>query len=268
MSHSANKKTFSWQLGIFPLLELALFILALNANSYLLSFVFIVFGGVLLSFSIHIFFHECVHFRAKYSQAVNLIYTLFLGLPFDGYRVHHYNHHSHANSLEDFSSTWYRDDNNKKMPFSACRYSFGWLRQLSSAIGEESPFNQELGDVTQIKARIGLQKITLYVFCIALIFIWFKAFVLYIALVYLGWFFSALHNYGQHPPIIEERICTYANKAYNVFFFNNGLHWEHHDKPWLSWNEIELDNKSERISHAHLIEPCFKRNKSKEYQNG
>ena len=250
-------KPFPWKLAIFPLLELAFFIAAILINSYLLSFLFIIIAGVFLSFSIHVFFHECVHVREEYPLLINIINTLFLGLPFDGYRVHHYNHHTHANSLKDFSSTWQLRDN-KKLPFSACRYSFGWLRQLAMALKEPEPFDEKWGDVAKIKARIEPQKIVLFLFCIALAFIGLKAFILYFALAYFGWGFSALHNYGQHPPIDEEPVCTYSNTIYNSLFFNNGLHWEHHDKPWLSWNLIELDDRSSRIKHAHLIEPCFR----------
>lgn len=259
MSNNSNKP-FPLKLAVFPLLELFFFIASCLANNLFISFVFIVLAGILLSFSIHIFFHECVHVRDEYPLGINIINTLLLGLPFDGYRVHHFNHHTYANDLKDFSTTWYLKDG-IKTPFSAYRYSFGWLRQLSASIKEPDPFDKSLGDVLKIKTRIEPQKVALFVFCIALAFIGLKAFSLYFALVYLGWGFSALHNYGQHPPIKNEPICTYASKTYNTLFFNNGLHWEHHDKPWLSWDQIELDKNSFRIKYAHLIEPVLRRNK-------
>jgi fatty acid desaturase len=199
-----------------------------------------------------------VHVRDEFPLPFNLLATLFLGLPFDGYRVHHFNHHTYANDLNDFSTTWF-EKNGKKRGFTPCQYTFGWLRQLSRSIREPNPFDESLGDVTKIKARIEPQKITLFLFCILLAFIGLKAFILYFMLVYFGWAFSALHNYGQHPPITKEPVCTYANKSYNSLFFNNGLHWEHHDKPWLSWNQLELDKDSQLISHPHLIEPCVAR---------
>ena len=250
-------KPFPWKLAIFPLFEVAFFIAAILVGNYFLSFLFIIIAGIFLSFSIHIFFHECVHVRDEYPMSINIINTLLLGLPFDGYRVHHFNHHTYANDLNDFSSTWHIQKG-KKTAFSACRYSFGWLRQLAMALKEPKPFDKAWGDVVKIKARIEPQKIALFLFCIAIAFIGLKAFLFYFTLVYLGWGFSALHNYGQHPPIEKEPICTYANKAYNVIFFNNGLHWEHHDKPWLSWDLIECDSRSSRIKHAHLIEPCYR----------
>lgn len=251
-----ENKVFPWALAIYPLLELVFFIAAIWVNSLLLSFILVILAGVMLGLSIHIFFHECVHAREEYSLPINVINTLFLGLPFDGYRVHHYNHHTYANSLKDFSSTWYMK-NGEKTAFKACHYMFGWLRQLSMAISAPNPFSESLGDVIKIKVRIEPQKIALFLFCILLAFIGIKAFILYFALAYFGWAFSALHNYGQHPPIEPEPICTFSNKVYNVITFNNGLHWEHHDKPWLSWDKLTLDSKSSRIQLPHLLQPCL-----------
>jgi len=260
MNKSTNKP-FPFKLAIYPLLELLFFIVANLVDSALLSFLFIVLAGMMLGLSIHIFFHECVHIREELPLPINIINTLFLGLPFDGYRVHHYNHHTYANELADFSSTWYLKEG-KKTAFKPCRYTFGWLQQLSRSIQEANPFSHKLGDVHKIKARIEPQKIALFLFCILLAFIGLKTFILYFVLVYFGWAFSALHNYGQHPPIQDkedEIICTFANTFYNKITFNNGLHWEHHDKPWLSWEQIDLSAKSPRISLPHLISPCVKK---------
>ncbi len=251
-----NKPLFPLKLALFPLLEFIFFIAALWASPMYLSLLFILIAGVLLSFSIHIFFHECVHFKDEYSSSTHILYSLLLGLPFDGYRVHHFNHHTHSNSLKDFSTTWYMVNNEKKA-YSACRYTFGWLRQLSIAVHEPEPFDKEMGNVKQIKSRIGPQKIAIITFYFVLALISLKAFLLYFALTYLGWAFSALHNYGQHPPDGANTICTYANKTYNCIFFNNGLHWEHHQKPGLSWDQLSLENNSSRIKYPHLVNPCM-----------
>jgi fatty acid desaturase len=252
-------KPIPWQLGIFPLLELVFFLLANLADHYFISFVFVLVASLLLSFGIHIFFHECVHTRENYSSPVNILFTIFLGFPFDGYRIHHLNHHTHSNGLNDFSSTW-RLSNGKKIGYSTWNYSVGWLRQVQRAIHAQNPFDTSWGDVEDIKIRIQPQKVALFLFVLSLAFIGLKAFVLYLVLIYFGWAFTSLHNYGQHPPIDQEPVCTYSNKTFNYLFFNNGLHWEHHDKPWLSWNQIKLDSKSPRIHYAHLINPCLVKN--------
>lgn len=254
----ANKKKFPWKLAIFPALEVFFFIVSTAVSNPFLSILFILIASVLLSFSIHVFFHECVHARESYPTPVNIVLSVILGLPIDGYRVHHFNHHTYANGLKDFSTTWFMK-NGKKVGYSACSYFFGWIRQLNAAMRDPESFDPELGDVVKIKERIPVQKMALLFVFIALAFIGFKYFILYFMLIYFGWAFSALHNYGQHPPIEDEPICTYAEHKYNFLFFNNGLHWEHHDKPWLSWDQLRLDENSNRINHAHLVEPCLRR---------
>ena len=242
--------SFPWKLAVFPLLEVLSFIGALYVDSFFLSIILVLVAGVFLSFSIHVFFHECVHAKSVYSTPVNIINSLILGLPFDGYRVHHFNHHCHENSLKDFSTTWFLQNDNKT-GFSCLSYSLGWIRQLLKSINEPEPFDEKFGDANEIKQRIPIQKMAILSILIVLTFADWKYLVLYLLLVYSGWAFSALHNYGQHPPIEGEPICTYANHTYNLLFFNNGLHSEHHKKPWLLWDSIELDNNSIRIDHPH-----------------
>lgn len=250
------KPIFPWKLAVFPLLEVSFFIASLLVGNIFLSIALVLVAGVFLSFSIHVFFHECVHAKPAYSTPVNIINSLILGLPFDGYRVHHFNHHCYENSLKDFSTTWFLN-NGIKTGFSYLRYSLGWVRQLQTAINEPEPFDEKFGSVKEIKQRIPIQKMAILFLLIALAFIGWKYVVLYLLLIYSGWAFSALHNYGQHPPIESEPICTYPNNTYNLLFYNNGLHSEHHKKPWLAWDSLELDNNSIKINKPHLINPFF-----------
>ena len=260
MTHPLLDKSFPWKLSIFPFLELVFFVFANLASSYLISFFLIIIASLFLSFSIHVFFHECVHSRDNFPFAINIINTLLLGLPFDGYRIHHFNHHTYANGSKDFSSTWMMKKGNKTA-YSPMQYMFGWLHQLSLATYETDPFDKTLGDVDKIKPRTHVQKLAIILFIIVLLLIGIKSLVLYFIMVYFGWAFSALHNYGQHPPIKDEPVCTYANTFYNFLFFNNGLHWEHHNKPWVSWDQIEIDENSYRIDLAHIISPFLESKK-------
>jgi fatty acid desaturase len=255
-----SNRAFPWELSVFPVLEVCFFVFSILVSNPLLSILLVLIASILLSFSIHIFFHECVHTRESYPTSINIINSILLGLPFDGYRVHHYNHHTYANGLKDFSTTWFMQNGNQ-IGYSVSAYFFGWVRQLKVAIHDPEPFDQNLGDVAKIKNRIPPQKAALLFIFIAFAFIGFKYFILYLMLIYFGWAFSALHNFGQHPPLEGDPVCTYADKQYNLLFFNNGLHSEHHVKPWLSWDKLKPDNYSHRINHAHLIEPCLPRRK-------
>jgi fatty acid desaturase len=260
MIPDAQTRPFPWTMCIVPLLEGLFFILAGTTSNLLLSLVFLTLAGLFLSYSIHIFFHECVHTRGRFPTAFNLLGSIFLGLPFDGYRVHHYNHHTHDNRAEDFSTTWrYGEDGKAPVGFTALSYSLGWPRQLVRAMKEPNPFSQDYGDPLQIKSRIPPQKLTIGLFFILLLIVDWHSALHYVALIYIGWAFSAMHNFGQHPPIEGRPIGSYPGRLYNRLTFNNGLHGEHHRHPSLAWHELEPESDSYDIGCAHFLYPIYHR---------
>ncbi len=244
---------------IFPFLELIFFVgsaLMLNYSIIISAFLLLI-SGVWLSFSVHIFFHECVHRNERYSSLFNWVATILMGLPFDGYRIHHFNHHRYENGSCDFSTTWKWQGSNK-IPRPLLSYALGWPRQLIAGMGCENPFGGSRSDAERIKQRIPAQKKALLFSIIVLAVLSWKILLLYLALIYLGWALSSVHNYGQHPPIEGNLITTFTNELYNKIFFNNGLHWEHHHAPSLRWNELLPEANSYRIQHSHLISPLVR----------
>jgi len=243
---------------IFPLLEFGLFsgsVMTLNAYP-LISLLLLLLASVALCFSIHIFFHECAHRHQEYPALYNWLATIMIGLPFDGYRIHHYNHHRFENGAKDFSTTWIHTDKSI-LPRSVLSYTLGWPRQLIAGMGRKNPLGEEgcpsIAD--KIKKRIPAQKtVLLIIFLVTAVLNW-KALLLYIGLIYFGWAFTSLQNYGQHPPCEGGPVTTFANRLYNQLFFNNGLHWEHHHSPEVHWNYLTLREESYRIPCAHLFNP-------------
>ena len=245
---------FPWELGIFPLLEMGFFAASVVAveSSVAWAAAFMVMGAVSLSFSIHIFFHECVHSRARYPAWFNWAATSLMGLPFDGYRIHHYNHHAFENGPRDFSSTW-RYAVARRHPYSAFAYALGWPRQLAAGVNCKLPFGDTPTAADKIKQRIPAQKIALVVTLLAALACGWQSLMLYIGMIYLGWVFTSLHNYGQHLPVAATGVTTYASPLYNALFFNNGLHWEHHASPGLPWQGLAVNERSHRIGYPHII---------------
>jgi len=256
-----TKRTFNyrqWTIAIFPLMELGLFIASIMYfnHSIVLSIIFLLLASICLSFSVHIFFHEYVHRSEHYPTLFNLIATALIGLPFDGYRIHHYNHHQYENGEKDYSTTW-AFKQGIKSPRSLLSYVLGWPRQLLNSTRTTVALNAKNGVIVRIKQRITLQKRLLLTIYILLLLIDWRLLIAYLLLIYTGWAFTALQNYGQHPPIENGEACSYVQPLYNRLFFNNGLHGEHHNKPTLSWYQLVPDNNSKRISHAHLLNPFF-----------
>ncbi len=222
-----------------------------------LSLVLFLISCLALNFTVHVSLHEFVHhYQPKSNRDLgSLFFSLFAGLPFDGYRLHHYNHHQYNNQIKDYSSTWQMTAHGFK-PYNLAFYAFAWLAFL-----EKARQNIQKDIVAGVlpkfySERLKFQKIGLFLFYALLAAISKVAFLLYFLHVYLGWVLISLHNYGQHPPVTGvNEPTTFANSIFNAFFFKNGLHWEHHHNPSVHWSDLELSPNSKRIQVPHLLEP-------------
>jgi fatty acid desaturase len=207
---------------VFPIAQAILFVLALSHPS--------LFPLALLAmvFTLHVTAHECVHHPA--GSLAESAMSLFLGVPFEGYRLHHQNHHRFENGLEDWSTT--------RAARGPILYALGWPSQLLRG------WRSFRGDPTLPKT-LRLQQILLLLWAIALGVLAWKALLLWLAMVYLGWALIALHNYGQHPP--RGETTSLASPVYNALTCNNGLHAEHHRAPGVPWNRLVASHPSIRF---------------------
>lgn len=250
-----SRVRFPWPLAIFPGIEVGLFAAACMtiSTSPLLGAGLLALAGVALSFAIHIFFHECLHYSDRYPLGRWFTWpaSTLIGLPFDGYRVHHRNHHRHGNADGDFSSTW-RHTAIGRTPCPVLPYVLGWPRQnLAASRAIRSGEHMDQAVIHRIPAQ---RRILLLCFAV-LTLISFTCGVMYLVLIYLGWAGAALHNYGQHPPVADGDTTTCARPLYNRLLFNNGLHWEHHAHPGRPWHALQVDARSPRIALPHPLHP-------------
>lgn len=238
-------------LWIYPLLEVTSFILCLYyfSLSIYLSIFFLILSSFLLSLSVHICFHEYVHQGKSKLSILSSFITILMGMPFDGYKLHHLNHHKFDNNKGDFSSTWIFTGESK-MPKSFFEYIFLWPRQVLEA----GKFARKESHFQKYRRAITVQKIILVGWLALLFSIAIKFFIFYIILIYFGWVFVSIHNYGQHLPIDKlTNTYSYLNKAYNFIFFRNGLHVEHHQHPNVPWYEIEPVENSSKVNVPHFL---------------
>lgn len=251
-------------LALFPALELVLLTLALaRVDSGPAAWApFAVLAAVALSFSVHVTFHELVHApgAAEHPLAVpvSAAATLLAGLPLDGYRWHHYNHHRHENGPEDFSTTW-DWTGEKARPRGWLAYSLGWPGQLRRSRDDMRVADEEGRLPPWIKSRARWEQRLLTVVWVAAFVASWRAAAVYAAVVYLGWTLVALHNHGQHPPVRPDArvITSFAGRAYNALSCNNGLHFEHHAEPQRSWLDLAPDAGSTPIVVPHLLQPLL-----------
>jgi fatty acid desaturase len=211
---------------------------------------------VTLSFTIHVAVHEWVHQGHRGGAAAELALSAVLGLPFDGYRWHHMNHHRHENRLEDYSTTW-RPGPAGPEPQVWWRYALGWPRQLARASADMREQDRAGQIAPALAARIRRQKRFLTLLFWGLVLVRWPLAVAYVAMVYVGWALSSVHNYGQHPPVEygARPSTSYGAPLYNRLFCANGLHDEHHRAPALAWTELAPDAAAPRAAWPHLFEP-------------
>ena len=133
--YKKSKTDFPWKMAIYPLFEIIFLILSfiLFEQHLELAILCLLIAAIGVSFSVHIFFHECVHYANRFPAYFNYLASLLMGLPFDGYRIHHYNHHCHENSEHDFSTTWIYSGGTRKAR-SVMSYIVGWPRQLMASL--------------------------------------------------------------------------------------------------------------------------------------
>jgi fatty acid desaturase len=245
---------------VFPLLQTGAFATSCAAGVSVIGAVSFALACVLLCFSVHVSIHEAVHQPplARFPLSGPLL-SLVMGLPLQGYRWHHLNHHRWNNALPDYSTTW-RSTAAGPRPWPLWRYVLGWPRQLvRSGLGMRAAYGA--GQIPpHVHRATRREQATVLLALVILAMAAPRMAAGYLALVYVGWMLIALQNYGQHPPRSygEETPTSYYAPLYNRLLFRNGLHAEHHEHPHLAWDEIEPAPR-EAIAYPHLLQPLVER---------
>jgi len=246
-------------MALFPILEIFLFL-----NAYLLLPINPILGvlsilgaGLFMNFSLHITYHYHVHFRRKskvFDRLIDFAYSILTGLPFNFYYLLHTNHHVYDNETADFTTTITRKEGKIKGK-NIFMYAFFWFKS------NRKPLEMmQLGIKEKYFTEIRLKKskvelLVILIFEIIVGVLNWKLLLLYFVLVYFGWLFISLHNYGQHLPNKKgiDIGNSYYNKLYNFIFVNNGLHFEHHKFPLKKYWDLKeekdqnLNNKSPHV---------------------
>jgi fatty acid desaturase len=239
---------------IHPLLALAALVLAWSWSPWS-----VLAAALALSWSVHVYFHVGVHrLGGDWWGAIGgLLATPVMGLPFDGYRLHHRNHHRHDNGPEDVSRTWTPGADGPR-PRQPLLYALGWPLDLwrsrrwvrrEAAAGAIEPW---------VRRRIMAQQVLLLVLIAGLLWWDPRAAGLYLLYVYAGWALIALHNYGQHPPAAGATRSLHG-RLYNLLTANNGLHAEHHAQPAISITALVPDPAARLTRWPHPLAALLER---------
>ncbi len=198
----------------------------------------------------HNFIHNPFFTSTWLNRAYSVMEAVTLGVPQILYHHYHMNHHFGDNdrkgpdgTTKDWSSIYRYGENNRPEGF--WKYVF------------VSFFRVEVGPVVGRVFRRGREEILqLAVECLALAGFWaamlwfnWRYFVLfYLPSYYLGWVLSYaegyLEHYGCQPGNVFANSVSSYNRLYNLLWFNNGYHQEHHWNPKVHWTRMsELHRK-------------------------
>jgi fatty acid desaturase len=192
--------------------------------------------------------HNFIHnpfFRWRWlNRAFSVLETFAIGVPHVFYHHYHLNHHAGDNdrkgpngTTRDWSSIYRHSKNDDPEPF--WRYVIVGFWRV------------EAGPLLRVVWRHGWAEICQAAFeCVVLAAFWavmawvdWRYFVFfYLPSYYLGWMLSYAEGYLEHYG--AEPSNPYANSVssyhwlYNVLWFNNGYHQEHHWDPKMHWTRM------------------------------
>lgn len=191
--------------------------------------------------------HNHIHnplFRARpLNAAFSVFHSLGLGMPGTLYRFHHLNHHRFNNdavdpatgTTADRSSTWRRGRRGREegiVPYAL----LGIVRTDLDELHAQAK-TKGLG------GQVWLETATLLVFAGALAAVsWRGVLAFYLPVWFLGQAAAFAENYLEHHGAApgdrrSDSVSSYG-WLYNLVWFNNGYHQEHHLRPQVHWTRV------------------------------
>ncbi len=193
----------------------------------------------------HNFIHNPFFRWAWLNRAFSVLETLAIGLPHVCYHHYHLNHHAGDNDRKGWDGTtrdWssiYRHSKDDHLPEPFWSYVLlGFWRV-------------ELGPLLGVIGRHGWKEVsqflveTVVLVCFWGVMAWYDPWYFlcfYLPSYYLGWMLSYAEGYLEHYPAqpgnpLANSVSSY-NRLYNLFWFNNGYHQEHHWDPKRHWTQM------------------------------
>jgi fatty acid desaturase len=192
----------------------------------------------------HNFIHNPFFTSSWLNRAFSVLETFALGVPHVFYHHYHMNHHWGDNDAKGPDGTT-RDWS------SIYRYGQGEQPEAFWRYCLVSFFRVELGPVIRVVIRHGrkevaqavVETIVLGGFWLTMLLVNWRYFVLfYLPSYYLGWVLSYaegyLEHYGAQPGNYYANSVSSYFWLYNLVWFNNGYHQEHHWDPKMHWTRM------------------------------
>jgi fatty acid desaturase len=234
--------------GVGHVAFLAATFLGFSSLSWTATVLCFAVAALLICWNLQCISHNFIHNPFFTSRLLNRLFgvleTLAIGMPHQLYHHYHMNHHQGDNDAKgpdgttrDWSSIYRHGPGDEPEPFwRYCLYSF---------------FRVEVGPVLRVALRYGwanAAQVAVETLALAAFWLWmlwgdwqyFTYF--YLPSFFFGWVLSYaegyLEHYGGQPGNPYANSVSSYNWAYNVLWFNNGYHQEHHWDPKCHWTRM------------------------------
>jgi len=182
----------------------------------------------------HNFIHNPFFKDPALNRGFSLINSLGIGLPQSLYRIHHIEHHRHNNNPErDESSTYFHGKFGQEENIFS--YSILGVLRTDLVMLYKQARNKSI--------LINLEVIFFVAFLVLLAQLNWRLTLGYVVTSYvLGQIFALWENYCEHhfadyTDRKRDSVSCY-NSLYNLIWFNNGFHQEHHFAPQIHWTMV------------------------------
>lgn len=182
----------------------------------------------------HNFIHNPFFKSTFLNQAFSVLNSLCLGIPESVYRIHHLEHHRHNNNPAKDESSTYRYGKNGEEENIFLYSTLGVMRTDLVSLYKTAMKQSSL---------VHVELLSLSLFIAGLSFLNWKLFLGYVLTSYVfGQVFALWENYCEHHHADfndrkRDSVSCY-NSIYNIVWFNNGYHQEHHFSPTIHWTKI------------------------------
>ena len=209
-----------------------------------------VFAGVGLVLTVtqyHVVMHNFIHARFFRSRMLNAAYSVICSLPimspFTEAAIQHLNHHKHVNDPVDPTTATTRD------PASTYRFGKGgrhepiWRYAILAPLRELMEAPEYSGRRSKVRQQVRVEICGICLFWTAIVIHDWCFALFYLIVIYGAQVTSAAQNFFEHYGAMPGNRMTDSVSCYgwlyNLAWFNNGYHQEHHYRPGVHWTKVK-----------------------------
>lgn len=193
----------------------------------------------------HNFLHNPFFKSRRMNALFSVVNSISLGMSQTLYKYHHLNHHRFSNDYKDPQTGRAKD---RSSTFGYSKYPDREESIVSYALlGVLRTDVVSLYREAKEKKRhrmVMWESLAIFTFFGLLLVINWQYFLVFVLPVwFLGQAAALAENYLEHHKAVPGDVRTNSvscyNPVYNLFWFNNGYHQEHHFKPAIHWTKVK-----------------------------